>query len=268
MSTAGHARRAIPILPFFFVGLIAYFDWISNKQTAVAIMIGAVGSIAIMFRDQLIDRVGLRPYLDRLPTWARAILPAIPALILVLARGQGTANAGGTVLLASVLVMVATVGFRSQIDAKLAGFYKKRDRILPRFARGILVAIVPILAGFLIVHGSLKDIPALWGAVTQHAASPAGRGGQIFFATIVSAALGYVLMAEPQGQSARASAHIVPAGGLAAWASPDPSAQPIAQLAQGVRVSITQQDGAWAHVQAENGWTGWVDARRLIPEPG
>jgi hypothetical protein len=263
MSTIERSRRRIPILPLFFVALLAYFDWISHYQTGVAIAIGAAGSIAIVFREQLIDRLGVRPLLDRLPTWARTILPAIPALIFVLARGQGTSNAGGSVILASLIVMVVTVGFRTQIDAKLAGFYAKRNKILPRFLRGVLVAVAPILVGFVIVHGSLADIPAMWGSVTQHAASPAGRGGHIFVATIVSAAIGYLLMAEPSNDATPPL--VVPAGGLSAWSTPDPSARPVAHVPEGTPVTVTQRAGAWAMVQTTDGWSGWVDGQRLVP---
>ncbi|HSQ37063.1 MAG TPA: SH3 domain-containing protein [Acidimicrobiia bacterium] len=54
-----------------------------------------------------------------------------------------------------------------------------------------------------------------------------------------------------------------PAGGLPAWASPDPAQAPVAQLAERVQLRVEESLGAWARVSAENGWTGWVDGRRL-----
>jgi SH3-like domain-containing protein len=50
-----------------------------------------------------------------------------------------------------------------------------------------------------------------------------------------------------------------------AWAEPDPSAEPTAQLAAGVEVAVLEERGSWAHVAAANGWEGWVDARGLDP---
>jgi len=55
----------------------------------------------------------------------------------------------------------------------------------------------------------------------------------------------------------------VPAGGLPAWATPDPSQAPVAQLAERIQLRVEETLGAWARVSAENGWSGWVDGRRL-----
>ncbi|MGA2513030.1 MAG: PrsW family intramembrane metalloprotease [Candidatus Limnocylindrales bacterium] len=59
--------------------------------------------------------------------------------------------------------------------------------------------------------------------------------------------------------------HVVPAGGIGAWADPDPSRQPVARLSEGVELVILAQAGAWAQVRGMNGWTGWVDGRLLAP---
>ena len=65
-----------------------------------------------------------------------------------------------------------------------------------------------------------------------------------------------------------AATHQAPAGGLPAWASPDPSAAPIAELAARVQLRIEETRGDWARVSGSNGWSGWVDARRLGPLGG
>jgi len=65
-----------------------------------------------------------------------------------------------------------------------------------------------------------------------------------------------------------APTHQAPAGGMPAWANPDPAAAPIAQLAARVQLRIDETRGAWARVTGSNGWTGWVDARRLGPLGG
>jgi len=62
--------------------------------------------------------------------------------------------------------------------------------------------------------------------------------------------------------------HEVPAGGMSAWARPDPSLQPAARLEARVQLRVDETRGAWARVTGSNGWTGWVDARRLAPLGG
>ena len=57
--------------------------------------------------------------------------------------------------------------------------------------------------------------------------------------------------------------HQVPAIGLRAWASPDPSSGVIASLAPGSLVQLTKRRGSWSKVRASNGWVGWVDHRLL-----
>lgn len=58
--------------------------------------------------------------------------------------------------------------------------------------------------------------------------------------------------------------HLVPPGGMPAWAQPDPAAEPVATLAGGVELRVVGETGAWARVVAANGWEGWVDGRILL----
>jgi RsiW-degrading membrane proteinase PrsW (M82 family) len=60
-----------------------------------------------------------------------------------------------------------------------------------------------------------------------------------------------------------APTHRAPVEGLAAWASPDP-AGPSTPLAGGLPLEIVARVADWAQVRASNGWTGWVDGRRLV----
>ena len=57
--------------------------------------------------------------------------------------------------------------------------------------------------------------------------------------------------------------HEVPTGGMSAWVRPDPSLEPAAQLQARVQLAIAERRGDWARVVGANGWSGWVDARRL-----
>ncbi|MBI4261725.1 MAG: PrsW family intramembrane metalloprotease [Actinobacteria bacterium] len=67
----------------------------------------------------------------------------------------------------------------------------------------------------------------------------------------------------PAGGPAWVATHRVPPEGLPAWATPDPSTAPTA-LAGGLDLALVDRRGDWALVRASNGWTGWVDARRLV----
>jgi hypothetical protein len=68
----------------------------------------------------------------------------------------------------------------------------------------------------------------------------------------------------PVARPAWAATHRVPGGGLPAWPTPDPSQPITATLSAGLEVALAERAGDWARVVAVNGWTGWVDGRRLI----
>jgi hypothetical protein len=59
--------------------------------------------------------------------------------------------------------------------------------------------------------------------------------------------------------------HSAPAGGMRAWASPDSSTPPVTSLNERLDLTVDRRSGDWALVRASNGWSGWVDARRLVP---
>jgi len=58
--------------------------------------------------------------------------------------------------------------------------------------------------------------------------------------------------------------HVVPTEGLPAWAGPDGSAAPAANLDPGLDVMLIEFRADWAHVRCSNGWEAWVDGRRLV----
>jgi hypothetical protein len=74
--------------------------------------------------------------------------------------------------------------------------------------------------------------------------------------------------APPTGDAASTPApawaptHTVPAEGLTAWVEPDLKAESVA-VAGGLPVAVAERKGDWARIVASNGWTGWVDGRRL-----
>jgi RsiW-degrading membrane proteinase PrsW (M82 family) len=93
------------------------------------------------------------------------------------------------------------------------------------------------------------------GAEIAAGAKPAARG-------IEPAAKGIEPAARPE-KPVWAPTHLVPPGGMAAWAHPDPASPPLVNLPERLELVIEQRAGAWAFVRAVNGWRGWVDGRRL-----
>ncbi|HMF03850.1 MAG TPA: hypothetical protein VKH17_03475 [Acidimicrobiia bacterium] len=58
--------------------------------------------------------------------------------------------------------------------------------------------------------------------------------------------------------------HVVPTEGLPAWAGPDGSVAPAANLDPGLDVMLLDRRGEWAYIRCSNGWEAWVDGRRLM----
>jgi hypothetical protein len=61
--------------------------------------------------------------------------------------------------------------------------------------------------------------------------------------------------------------HVVPTEGLPAWAGPDSSVAPAANLDPGLDVMLIETRSEWAHIRCSNGWEAWVDHRQLIARP-
>ncbi|MFG3407075.1 hypothetical protein [Streptomyces sp. NPDC048142] len=60
--------------------------------------------------------------------------------------------------------------------------------------------------------------------------------------------------------------HVVPPDGLPAWESPD-VARPTDPLDALLPVQVRDRRGDWAYVACSNGWSAWVDGRRLVSVP-
>lgn len=87
-------------------------------------------------------------------------------------------------------------------------------------------------------------------------------------AVAAGAAAGAAVEAAAAAPTPWLPSHVVPAGGMAAWAAPDPTQAPIVSLAERLELAVDGRAGDWARVRAVNGWTGWVDARLLVTRPG
>jgi hypothetical protein len=57
--------------------------------------------------------------------------------------------------------------------------------------------------------------------------------------------------------------HVVPAAGLAAFASHDASLPPVATLDPWLPVQVLERWGDWAQIACSNAWSAWVDGRLL-----
>jgi TM2 domain-containing membrane protein YozV len=66
----------------------------------------------------------------------------------------------------------------------------------------------------------------------------------------------------PVIQSAFAPTLRVPPEGIQSWTRPNANG-PATALAGGLELVEVNRTGDWAQVRASNGWTGWVDRRRL-----
>ena len=62
----------------------------------------------------------------------------------------------------------------------------------------------------------------------------------------------------------RWNARLAPASGLPARDAPDPSAPVATDLAPATQLLVLEERELWARVAVESGWSGWVDARRLV----
>ena len=96
------------------------------------------------------------------------------------------------------------------------------------------------------LRGQLDALPRAGGAAAAGAGAAVGAAG--------AAALAMPF----------APTHKVPVEGLPAWQVPDGST-PAVGLAGGLELQLVQRIADWGQVRAVNGWTGWVDARRILP---
>jgi hypothetical protein len=60
--------------------------------------------------------------------------------------------------------------------------------------------------------------------------------------------------------------HVVPQHGMAAWEVPDAS-QPTVALDSLLPVQLVERRGDWGRILCSNGWSAWVDGRRLVAVP-
>jgi hypothetical protein len=115
--------------------------------------------------------------------------------------------------------------------------------------------------------------PAAAGPVAEPASQPApepaaqavAEPAAVPVVEPAAQAVAQPIVAQPPGATpVWTPTHLVPAGGMWAWASPDPSHPPIVALAERLPLVVEGVAGDWAQVCAVNGWRGWVDGRLLV----
>ena len=61
--------------------------------------------------------------------------------------------------------------------------------------------------------------------------------------------------------------HLAQAGGMPAWAAPDPAGLPVARIDARLELQLLERSGSWAHIRCSNGWSGWVDGSAIEQLP-
>ncbi len=71
----------------------------------------------------------------------------------------------------------------------------------------------------------------------------------------------------PASQAPWTPTHRVPSTGMACYAAPDPATASGVRLDPWLDVQVIESRQGWSQVRCSNGWTTWVDGRRLDVQP-
>jgi hypothetical protein len=196
-EAATSAKRLWPAVALVLYG--GYFDKRVHDSWGGTIVVCGLALVPILFHRTLAPIA--RPLLAKVPKKFRGLtLVGIPAALIYITRWRGTQTQGTAIVtvglpLALGFVLIAA---RPRIDERLASFYERRDRVLPRGARFALVLVIPVVLTFAIAQRSLSDIGAFFGGQTK-ANRPVNQAGtRILITAILSTIFGFVLLNEPQ----------------------------------------------------------------------
>ena len=192
-----------------YVLFFAWLDWITHRSIVFIVVVGGGLILAAVYRARIAAAITsaahggsaewMSPVVEgwqRLPAQVQRMLVSLTPLLYFLLRGQGTSGAGTAVVIAGALVAGVSIFFGHVIDPPLQNVYAARDRLLARWLRVLLAPVLGVLIAFLIVHGSLLDLPALFGGETSSPQSPAGTSGRFFLATVLAGACTVLLLRE------------------------------------------------------------------------
>lgn len=190
------ARRAWPALALLgYVGL--YDSKLHGSSSTLTVFLPMAA--AMVFRGRI--QPHLKGIVEAVPAAFRGpVLAGIPIAVMYLTRWKGTQSDGAAYLTAGLPLALSFVvsARREQLNAKLAGFYRARNQVLPRPIRLALVFVVPTVLAFGVAHGNLGDIGALFGSQTTTSATPTGNG--IVISAVLSATIVFLLLNEPSPQ--------------------------------------------------------------------
>jgi hypothetical protein len=196
------SKRGIWIFAAYVV-FFAWLDWIIHRSLVFVIVVGGGLIAAALYKSRIAKAIMSaewpRPIVDaweKAPPRVRQLLVSLTPLLYFLFRGQGTSDAGILVVIAGLIVAGGVIFLGQAIDSRLKGFYAARNRLLARGLRMVLAPVLGILIAFLVVHGSLGDLPALFGGETASPQSPVDLTGQIFLATLLAGACTVLLLRE------------------------------------------------------------------------
>lgn len=195
---------------------------------------------------------------------------ALTAAVAGLARAGHVREAGGRLLPSDAALVAlsgrAEAGF--SVGSRRFGSGGYGDRVVQALRCGDRLLVLRVIAGdagdpvIELAEVSRAQLRSIVGALAlgedglRRLAGERSDGGPL---------PGVKTVAEVSAAPApRMPAHLIPPGGAFAWEVPDPDHAPVAKIAGGQQVVVLERRGAWARVELGNGWTAWLDARKLL----
>jgi hypothetical protein len=179
-----------------FIAVLSWFDWLMHRQIFVLLLLMVGVAAIVLYRQELAERLGIVELLAKLPPWGRALLRAAPALFYFVVRGSGYSNSTGIVVTTTLILVAVITFFGRVIDARLARFYDRRNKALPRAARMLIALGLSIITAFTVIHGAISDLPALIGGSTNHPQPPFDIAGRFVVGLVLVSALTALLVRE------------------------------------------------------------------------
>jgi hypothetical protein len=166
-----------------------------HRSPLFILFVGGAVVVAILYREEIARWSGLEKFMRQLSPLSQSLMRAAPALLYFLLRARGTSGSGAILVVFVVVgVVIGMVKFGAVIDQRLSSFYQLRDRALSLRTRTIIAVVFPIVVGFGIIHGSLADLPALFGGSTSTPRAPIGLESKYFFGAVLCAGVTILLL--------------------------------------------------------------------------
>lgn len=189
-------KNMTPLAIFFAIFL--WLEWIMHRQQIFIIILGITIIYTFLAQSKIAPQIQIRglkisPLSEE---WATAIYVLMPSTYFLI-RGSGTSGVGFSVAALIILLSVGLSLLGPTLDRYLSGFYNIRNQRLKKPMTLIISLIIPILLAFIVVHGSLLDIVALFGGNTTSPQTPTGINKRIYFTVVASTLSSYFLLRDP-----------------------------------------------------------------------